>query len=211
VSYLDKALRAYLEDAASGRPTPGGGSVSALAGALGVTMAEMAANFTLGREQFRDVAPEVMELLATLTGSRMKLLDLMEKDIAAYAQVAGAYGRPRATEEEKAARTRAIQEALGVALAAPLATMRVSGEALSAIRRLVEVANPNLLSDVAVAAELVWGALRGARLNVDVNLASLKDEEVVSRFRREADALEAEARTCRGETVEKVSRKLQRT
>lgn len=211
MNYLERPLRTYLEDAASGRPTPGGGSVSALAGALGVTMAEMAANFTLGREQFRDVAPEVMELASVLTGARSKLLDLMEKDIAAYGQVASAYGRPRATEEEKAARARAVQEALVVALEAPLAAMRVVAGALAATRRLVEAANPNLLSDVGVAAELLWGALRGARLNVDVNLAHLRDEGLVRRFRTEADALEAEARTARAETVEIVSRKLQRT
>jgi len=211
VNYLERPLRTYLEDAASGRPTPGGGSVSALAGALGVTMAEMAANFTLGREQFRDVAPEVMELASVLTGARSELLDLMEKDIAAYGQVASAYGRPRATEEEKAARARAVQEALVVALEAPLAAMRVVAGALAATRRLVEAANPNLLSDVGVAAELLWGALRGARLNVDVNLAHLRDEGLVRRFRTEADALEAEARTARAETVEIVSRKLQRT
>jgi len=211
VNYLERPLRTYLEDAASGRPTPGGGSVSALAGALGVTMAEMAANFTLGREQFRAVAPEVMELASVLTGARSKLLDLMEKDIAAYGQVASAYGRPRVTEEEKAARARAVQEALVVALEAPLAAMRVAAGALAATRRLVEVANPNLLSDVGVAAELLWGALRGARLNVDVNLAHLRDEGLVRRFRTEADALEAEARTARAETVEIVSRKLQRT
>ena len=211
MNYLERPLRTYLEDAASGRPTPGGGSVSALAGALGVTMAEMAANFTLGREQFRDVAPEVMELASVLTGARSELLDLMEKDIAAYGQVASAYGRPRATEEEKAARARAVQEALVVALEAPLAAMRVVAGALAATRRLVEAANPNLLSDVGVAAELLWGALRGARLNVDVNLAHLRDEGLVRRFRTEADALEAEARTARAETVEIVSRKLQRT
>jgi glutamate formiminotransferase/formiminotetrahydrofolate cyclodeaminase len=174
-------------------------------------MAEMAANFTLGREQFRAVAPEVMELLAILTGDRSKFLDLMEKDITAYSEVAAAYARPRATPEEKAARAQAVQEALLVALEAPLATMRVAAEALAAVRRLVELANPNLLSDVAVAAELVWGSLGGARLNVDVNLAHLKDEGLVARFRREAEALEAEARTAWGETVEIVSRKLQRT
>jgi glutamate formiminotransferase/formiminotetrahydrofolate cyclodeaminase len=89
--------------------------------------------------------------------------------------------------------------------------MRVVAGALAATRRLVEAANPNLLSDVGVAAELLWGALRGARLNVDVNLAHLRDEGLVRRFRTEADALEAEARTARAETVEIVSRKLQRT
>lgn len=208
MSYLEKPLRDYVAAAASGQPTPGGGSVSALAGALGVTMAEMAANFTLGKEKFRDVAPQVTELLSALTDARAKLLDLMEKDIAAYANVSSAYALPRGTDEEKAARTQAIQEALAVALAAPLEAVRVTAAALAATRRLVDVANPNLISDVGVAAELLLGALRGARLNVDVNLAYLKDEDLVGRSRREADSLEAEARRLHDETVEVVAQRL---
>lgn len=211
MNYLEKPLRDYVETAASGQPTPGGGSVSALAGALGVTMAEMAANFTLGKEKFRDVAPQVMELLAALTDARVKLLDLMGKDIAAYGEVSSAYALARGTDEEKAARTQAIQEALAVALGAPLEAMRVAAAALAATRRLVDVANPNLISDVGVAAELLLGALRGARLNVDVNLAYLKDEDLIGRSRREADGLEAEARRLHDETVDVVGQRLSRS
>ena len=211
MNYLERPLRDYLETSASGQPTPGGGSVSALAGALGVTMAEMAANFTLGREKFRDVAPTVMELLGALTDARIKLLDLMQKDIAAYGEVSAAYGMSRGTEEQKATRTQAIQEALVVALGAPLEAMRVLASALDGTRRLAELANPNLISDVGVAAELLLGALRGARLNVDVNLAYLKDSGLVGRRRQEADALEREARRLHNETVEVVSRKLSRS
>lgn len=210
MNYLERPLRDYLEDAASGRPTPGGGSVSALVGALGVTMAEMAANFTLGREKFREVAPAVEELLGLLGDARGKLLDLVEKDIAAYGEVSSAYALPRGSEAEKAARTAAIQEALRVALRAPLEAMQVVTAALEATRQLAEVANPNLLSDVGVAAELLLGALRGARLNVDVNLAYLKDEEVVRSARREADGLQGQARRLHQETVQVVGGRLSR-
>ena len=208
MNYVEKPLQDYLEDAASGQSTPGGGSVSALAGALGVTMAEMAANFTVGKEKFRDVAPQVTELLSALTDARTNLLDLMEKDIAAYAQVSSAYSLPRGTDEEKATRTQAIQGALAVALAAPLEAMRVVVAALEATRKLVDIANPNLISDVGVAAELLLGALRGARLNVDVNLAYLKDAALIDRRRQEADALETEARRLHDETVAAVAQAL---
>jgi len=211
VSYLDKPLRDYLKDAASGEPTPGGGSVSALAAALGVTMAEMAGNFTLGRDKFRDVAPQVMELETALRDTRVKLLDLMEKDMQAYGKVSAAYGMPRETDEQKAARTQAIQEALALALAAPLEAMRAVAAALEATRQLVEIANPNLISDVGVAAELLLGALGGARFNVDVNLAYLKDEDLISRSRQEVDALEAEARRLHDETVAVVTQNLSRS
>ena len=211
MSYLDEPLRKYLDDAASGEPTPGGGSVSALVGACGVTMAEMAANFTLGREKFRDVEPEVMELLLVLRDARVKLLDLVEKDMQAYGQVSAAYAMPRGAEGEKEARTQAIQEALGVALAVPLEAMRVMHSALEADRRLVDIANPNLISDVGVAAELLLGALRGARLNVDINLAFLKNETLVGRSRQEADVLEAEGQRLHDETAGVVANKLSRS
>ena len=211
MSYLEKPLRYYLEDAASGEPTPGGGSVSALAAALGVTMGEMAANFTLGREKFREVEPEVKELLATLTEARGSLLQLMEEDIASYGQVSAAYSLLRATAEEKSARTQAIQQALARALAVPLEAMRVVAAALAAVRQLANIANPNLISDVGVSAELLLGALRGARLNVDVNLTYLKDEGLIRSSRQEAESLEAEARRLHGETLGRVRAKLSRT
>ncbi len=201
-------MRENLEPAASGQPTPGGGSVSALVGALGVTMAEMAANFTVGKEKLRDVALQVTELLSALTDARANLLDLMEKDIAAYAEVSSAYSLPRGTDEDKAARTQAIQEALAVALAAPLEAMQVTVAALEAARKLVDIANPNLISDVGVAAELLLGAMRGARLNVDVNLAYLKDTVLIDRTRREADALETGGRRLHGETLAAVAQAL---
>jgi len=211
MSYLERPLREYLEDAASGKPTPGGGSVSALSAALGVTMAQMTANFTVGRDKFRDVEKQVKELLGTLGEVRAGLLELMEKDMQVYGQVSSAYSLPRESAEEKAKRTEAVQQALAGALAVPLEVMQTTARALEATRRLADIGNPNLISDVGVAAELLFGALKGARLNVDVNLAYLSNEELLKRSRNEAEALEARSVRLHDEIVEIVRNKLSRS
>ena len=99
--YIDEALRKYIDDARSGKSTPGGGSVSALVGALGTTMGEMAANFTVGREKFKDVEPEVKEILSKLESHREALLKFTIDDIEMYSKVTNAYGLPKGTDEEK--------------------------------------------------------------------------------------------------------------
>ncbi len=112
MGYIDDSIRKYVTDASAGSPTPGGGSVSALAGALGLTMGCMAANFTVGKKKYRDVEPLVKEQLATVEACREELLRLTDDDTKAYAEVSKAYGMPKETDEEKKARSAAIQEAL---------------------------------------------------------------------------------------------------
>lgn len=179
--YIGRPMWEYLDEATSNAPTPGGGSVSALAGALGTTMASMAANFTTGKKKFVEVEDEVKGLLARLDAERAALLAAMQSDTEAYAEVGAAYGMPKGTDDEKAARRGAIQHALKVAMQPPLAAMRSCAEAMRATRRLLEVANPNLITDVGVAAVLLEAAARGAYLNVAVNLNGLKDDALVSR------------------------------
>ena len=191
--YRDGTIRKYLDDAAAGIPAPGGGSVSALAGALATTMGSMAANFTVGKKKFSAVEPEAKAVRARLDGLRERLLDLVDEDVAAYTVVAAAYGMPRDTPEQKSARTAKIQEALVVAMDAPLRTMRACAEVLRALEGFAGIANPNLLSDVGVAAVLAEAALRGAKFNVDVNLAALANDERVRRTKAEAETLAAEA------------------
>ncbi|MBM4049214.1 MAG: cyclodeaminase/cyclohydrolase family protein [Planctomycetes bacterium] len=208
--YRHEPLEKYLREAASGSPTPGGGSVSALVGALGTTMACMAANFTVGREKFKAVEPRVRELLAECDASWDKLVNLMQADTEAYAKVSAAYGMPKATAAEKAARTAAIQEALKIALSVPLDAVRASQRVLTLVRELVDLANPNLISDVGVAAILVEAALAGAKLNVDINLAGLKDTQFVAQVRAEVDGAAAFAADTRRAVMEKVEKAIQR-
>ncbi|NQT86745.1 cyclodeaminase/cyclohydrolase family protein [bacterium] len=206
--YHDAPLRKYLDDAAAGIPAPGGGSVSALAGALGASMACMAANFTVGKKKYRDVEPEVQGLLDQLSHGLDELLRYTDEDVDAYTAVSCAYGMPKAADDEKAARTAAIQAALRVALATPLATLRRCRELVGLLDRLVETANVNLISDVGVAAILLEAALRGARLNVEINLAWLKAPDFVAATRAEIDAAAAEAADTARSVLDRVTSKM---
>ena len=122
--YREGKLLAYLEDAASKKPAPGGGSVSALAGALAAAMGEMVANFTAGRKKYADVEAEVRAVLARLTECRADLLELMDADVVAYGAVDAAYSMPAETDAQRAARKLATDKALRAAMQAPLRTMR---------------------------------------------------------------------------------------
>ena len=206
--YRTGPVEKYLADAAAGLPAPGGGSVSALAGALGASMACMAANFTVGKKKFAAVEAEARALLAQCEAGCKSLLELMDSDVAAYGTVSAAYGMPRETDEQKAARTAAIQDALHVALAEPLAAFRQSLEVLRLLDRLAEIANPNLISDVGVAAILLEAALRGAKINVEINLASLKDAAFVAETRKEIEDGAAEAAGIAASVVARVYQKM---
>jgi len=202
--YRDKPVESYLADAAAKLPAPGGGSVSALAGALGASMAAMAANFTVGKKKFRDVEPQVRALLDEFQDGLQKLLELMDRDVEAYSTVDAAYAMPKETDEQKKARTAAIQSALKVALDTPLRTLRLCGDLVARLDSLVELANPNLISDVGVAAILLEAALRGAKINVEINLAYLKDQDFVRRTAAEIDQTAAQATTTAASVLERV-------
>lgn len=203
--YLYGTIQTYAAAASSGSPTPGGGSVAALAGALGTTMACMAANFTVGKKKFESVEPEVKERLAACLRSRDELLRLMDEDTRAYATVSEAYGMPKDSAEEKKARTAAIQAALVVAMDAPLRVVRECRAVMKPVARLAEIANPNLISDVGVAAILAEAALRAAKLNVEINLKELKDAKRVAAVRAEIDEAARETAAAAASVMDKVN------
>jgi len=206
--YRTAPVEKYLADAAAGQPTPGGGSASALAGALGAAMAAMAANFTVGKKKFAAVEPKVRPILQQCEDGCRRLAELMDRDVEAYATVSAAYRMPRDTAEQKAARKAAIQHALKVAMAEPLETFRLCRELVALLDRLADTANPNLISDVGVAAILLEAALRGAKMNVEINLAYLKDKPLVARTRDELDAGAAEAAATAASVIERVYGKM---
>jgi formiminotetrahydrofolate cyclodeaminase len=203
--YLRESLLGYLDAAAAGEPTPGGGSVSALAGALGAAMAAMAANFTIGKKRFAAVEPEVKALLDKIEAARHKLQDLTQKDTEAYAAVAAAFKLPKATPAEQEARTAAVAAACRGAMAVPLESLRACREALVATRRLAELANPNLITDVGVAALLLEAAAGGAALNVAVNLGSIGDAELAKSVRNELNSALADGAKLSLETQNAVA------
>ena len=208
MGYISSDMREYLTDAAAGESTPGGGSVSALVGALAASMSEMAGNFTVGKEKYADVESEVARLVSDLKRRRQKLLTLVDADVEAYGEVDKAYGMPKDTEEQKADRTTALQVALGEAMKVPLNVMRQCAEVGSISVRLAEIANPNLITDVGVSAILAEAACAAARLNVEINLKYLKSSETVEGTRQEIEKLSEETSDARSRVSEIVSEHL---
>ena len=195
MSYLRAELQKYVSDAASRKPAPGGGSVSALAGALAAAMGEMAANFTVGNEKFASVQGEIEAALGQLAQCREKLLSLMDADVEAYEAVSAAYKMPRKTPEAKAARAEAVQHAFKEAMKVPLDIMRQCARVADVSAGLADTANPNLITDVGVSAILAEAACAAAKLNVEINLKSLTDRCLAQNTAREIeDVMENTAR-----------------
>jgi len=180
MGYLAEPLKSYSDALASGNPTPGGGSAAALVGALGAALNSMVANFTVGREKFAAVEPQVRELLTENERLRAQLERLTQADTEAYGKVSEAYKMPRATEEEKTAREQAIQEALKAAAEVPRDTVVACHRVLQIAAGLADKGNPNLVTDVGVAVKFALAAMECAVLNVEINLIHIKDRAFVN-------------------------------
>jgi formiminotetrahydrofolate cyclodeaminase len=179
----------FIEQLASASPTPGGGSASALAGAMAAAMVEMACNLTMGREKFRDVEEMMQTVLARAGELRRQMLDAVDEDTRAYDAVSAAYKLPRDTDAEKAARTAAIQAALKYATEVPLKVAMAASETSQLAIIALEKSNPNVASDARVARLLADAARDGAVANVEINLSSITDGEFVRRMRSELEGL----------------------
>lgn len=208
--YRNEPLEKYVEDAARGTPAPGGGSVAAFVGVLATTMASMSANLTVGKEKFKEHDTQLKKILAECKKSRETLLSLMEEDVRVYCEVSKAYTLPESSGSQKNKRSEAIQQATVIAMVVPLKTTMCCLSVLKRTRELVDIANPNLMSDVGVACYLAEAAFRCAKLNVEVNLAALKNQELVKKVYDEIRYAEKLARVLYEETRELVQRKLGR-
>ncbi len=176
-SFSEMTIREFLDQAASDAPTPGGGGVAALAGALGGAMASMAANFTLGKAKYAEHEPYIRRLLADLAPVIDDLRRAVDDDAAAFSGISLAYALPRATDEDKARRREAVTAALSAAMRVPLRVLRRAAEAAETLPDLARRGNANLLSDVEVAAIMLAAAARAARVNIRANSASLDTDE----------------------------------
>lgn len=172
----DSTIKEFLEEAGAAKPTPGGGSVAALVGALGAAMASMAANFTKGAK-YADVADEVESVLARLREMSMMCEDLLEADIVSFERYMAAIRLPKDTDEQKAARRHAIEEASHEAVAIPLRLMEACAEALGIACELAPYANKNVISDLGIGAVLFEAAAESALLTVEINLAAMSPSE----------------------------------
>jgi methenyltetrahydrofolate cyclohydrolase len=201
IIYANEPLPVYLDDAASGKPAPGGGSVSACVGALGAALTSMVCNLTIGKEQFTAVEPRMKEVLAASEAARARLLQLLQDDTTAYSGVLVAYRLPRDTPARKEVRHRAVQDGLIVAADVPLAICRVALEVCRLAKVAAELGNANAVTDAGIGALLGEAGAVGAALNVRINLGSIEDEEYVRRTSAELDELLAEAAALRADVL----------
>jgi methenyltetrahydrofolate cyclohydrolase len=199
--YAAETLQTYLDDAASGKPAPGGGSVSACVGALGAALVAMVCNLTIGKERFAEVEDQVKDLVAKADATRARLEKLLQDDTVAYNGVIAAYRMPKETEEEKAARHKAVQDGLVVAANVPLDICREALEVTRLSRTAARLGNPAAITDAGIAAILGEAAAQGGALNVAINLGSIEDEAYVKATREEIGEILTEASAQRAEVV----------
>lgn len=201
VIYANEKLPVYLDDAASGKPAPGGGSVSACVGALGAALTSMVCNLTIGKEQFAAVEGRMREVLAASAAARARLQRLLQDDTSAYGGVLAAYRLPKDTDEQRAARHQAVQDGLVVAADVPLEICRVAVEVCRLAKVAADLGNANAVTDAGIGALLGEAAAVGAALNVRINLGSIDDADYVRRTSAELDAILAEAAALRAEVL----------
>ena len=206
--YCEGKFKKYLDDLAAKKPAPGGGSAAAAVGALGVSLLSMVANFTIGKEKYKDVEPEIQEILSSSEKLRAQLQKLVEEDIAAYQDVSAAYKMPKETEQDKKTRTEAIQTALKGAMAVPLAICRNLFEAMKLCEPLLENGNVNLVSDVGVAAEFIAAGFTSALLNVEINLSGIKDSGLITNIRQELAPKEKQIQVMREKVINGTKEKI---
>ena len=171
----NKRIQVFLEELAGSSATPGGGSAAALAGAMGAGLVGMVCRLTIGKKRFADVEDELRCVLGEAEALHQQLSDLADADIHAFDQVMAAYRLPEETQEEQAARQAAIQRALQAATQVPLDTVSACAGVLKLAARVIGKINPNALSDAGAAALLADAGLKGAQLNVAINLADIHD------------------------------------
>ena len=198
----------FLAKAASSSPTPGGGSVSAYVGALAASMVCMAANLTLGKEKYREVEPQVREILSQAEIALDLCQQSVSVDMEEFAGLMEAYRLPRNTEEEKSLRQQRIQAALVSATNAPLAVSQNCLKILQLARTLAPVSNENAISDVGVAAYLAESALKSALLNVDINLPQISNKSYRLRVRIERNRLLSEGEALCAEVAAVVQERI---
>jgi formiminotetrahydrofolate cyclodeaminase len=169
----------FLDELASSSPAPGGGSVAALSGTLGAALISMVCNLTVGKKKYITVEQEMKAILVKSEELRKTLTDLIVRDTEAFNKVMEAYSLPKETDDQKALRSAAIQEATKEATLVPLRVMKLIVDGLALAKIVAEKGNSNSVSDAGVSALMLYAAAEGASLNVLINLSGITDAEFV--------------------------------
>ena len=203
--FLDRTVAQFLDELASKAPVPGGGSVSALSGALAAGLVTMVCDLTIGKKRYAGVEDEIRRIRGKAEALRRRLQELLQGDVEAYGRLAAAYKLPRETDEEQADRYAVLQEATMEATRVPLEIAEAAAAAVELAAPAAEKGSKLAVSDAGIAALLGEAAVYSALMNVKINLPTLDDELFTDEVRRrmhEATAGLAERRAAILEVVE---------
>lgn len=208
----NKSIDYYITQTASGEPTPGGGSVSALVGSLGAALISMVNNLTVGKKAYEelpdDVKSEFQEKFKEIEEVIEDLKGIIEEDTHAFSKVMEAFKLPKETDEEKEARTQAIQDGYKVALEVPLRCAKKCLRALELQDIFAEYGNVQAITDVGVGTLLSYAGVEGALFNVIINVGSIKDQEFKKEVETEIDSIMKRANELKDELLKVVYSRL---
>lgn len=190
---VDMSLRSFVDETASESPAPGGGSISAYLGALGVALGTMVANLSSHKKGWDERWKEFSVWAVRGKEIQNRLLELVDEDTEAFNRIMDAFGLPKKTEEEKQLRKKAVQEATKDAIMIPLKVMETASSGFPLIREMVEKGNPNSVTDAGVGALAIRSCIRGAFLNVKINAASLDDRKFTEDIINKGSVIEEKA------------------
>jgi glutamate formiminotransferase/formiminotetrahydrofolate cyclodeaminase len=205
---VDKSLTGFADETASESPAPGGGSISAYVGALGASLAAMVANLSSHKKGWDQRWEEFSAWAEKGQQYKKELIHLVDADTRAFNGIMAAFSLPKATPEEKAARSRAIQEATKIAIEIPLRVMEVAFASMETIHAMAATGNPNSVSDAGVGALCARSAVLGAGLNVRINASGYEDKSWVEKALARGKELESKAIAAEAAILKIVSEKI---
>ena len=179
------SVQEFIAELSSGKPTPGGGSVAALCGALAAALSTMVANLTVDREKYGQTRKSMEEVRMTAATLSTRFLALMQQDSDTYQKVMAAFELPRETDDQITSRQAAIEGAMKKAATVPLETLRASEELIRVARDAVRGGNPNAITDAAAAVQLANTTAVVASYNVQINISRIKDQAFVAKCEKE--------------------------
>jgi glutamate formiminotransferase/formiminotetrahydrofolate cyclodeaminase len=206
---ISMSLRSFMNETASESPAPGGGSVSAYIGALGVALGTMVANISSHKRGWDDRWKEFSDWAEKGKEIQNKLLQLVDEDTEAFNKILNAFSLPKKTEEEIKIRKSAVQEATRNATLVPFRVMETAFPGFGLIREMIEIGNPNSITDAAVGALALRSCIRGAFLNVKINASGLDDREFANDLLRKGQTIESKAIEEEEALLKKVEIKIQ--
>lgn len=188
----DLTIKDFLAETAGSAPVPGGGSISALNGAIAAALTEMVVHLTIGKKKYAEVEGQMKTIAIEAALIRERLTEYIDKDSEAYDRVFSAFKLPKETSEQQVVRENEIQRTTKEAALVPMKVAQEIGSVMETIIYVAHKGNQNAVTDACVAMMAARTCVLGALLNVRINLTSIRDEEFVERMRKQADELEAE-------------------